>query len=200
LLVALHLVFGQAHDSGIRSISWFLELSQLAHFITPSYGSQQNSYSVDVIQCVSDEALALISHAQSHLRVHNSSDDFHVVYEVSKATSLALNRQAAKSVANLDWLPVRTCTTITPIASDRLTCPSYDRRQRYGDTFCRRRAFLASFLFYLDLGRRRIAHAVTDKETGMGWLIVRHVLPSDGHSILGIMHQGVYSSCRWRCR
>jgi len=41
LLVALHLVFGQAHDSGIRSIGWFLELSRLDRFIAPSYGSQQ---------------------------------------------------------------------------------------------------------------------------------------------------------------
>ena len=173
MLVALHLVFGQAHDSGIRSIGWFLELSRLDRFIAPSYGSQQkmasqveqligqfgqeedkrlgqqmprksislcedetfhpqiclvaiepvsnflileayaqkrdaatwtssidlaiSSFSVDVIQCVSDEATALLSHAQSHLGVHHSSDVFHVQYEVSKATSLALNRQDEKA-------------------------------------------------------------------------------------------------------
>jgi Family of unknown function (DUF6399) len=171
--VALHLVFGQAHDSGIRSISWFLELSHMDRFIAPSYGSQQklasqleqligqfgqeedkrlgqqmprknislcedetfhpqiclvaiepvsnflileayaqqrdaatwsssidlalSSFSVDVIQCVSDEAAALLSHAQSHLEVHHSPDVFHVQYEVSKATSLALNRQDEKA-------------------------------------------------------------------------------------------------------
>ncbi len=173
MLVALHLVFRHAHDSGIRSISWFLELSQLDRFIAPSYGSQQkvasqverligqfgleedkrfgpqmprksitlcedetfhpqiclvaiepvsnflileayarhrdtatwntsidlalHSYSVDVIQCVSDEATALLSHAQSHLGAHHSPDVFHVQYDVSKATSLALNRQDDKA-------------------------------------------------------------------------------------------------------
>jgi len=54
-------------------------------------------FSVDVIQCVSDQALALISHAESHLGVHHSPDVFHVQYELSKATSLALNRQEQKA-------------------------------------------------------------------------------------------------------
>jgi len=40
-LVALHMVFGQSHDCGIRSIGWFLELSGLDSFIASSYGSQQ---------------------------------------------------------------------------------------------------------------------------------------------------------------
>lgn len=173
MLVALHLVFGQSHDCGIRSIGWFLELSKLDCFIACSYGSQQKvasqveqlsgqfgqqedqrlgqqmtkrsitlcedetfhpqiclvaiepvsnfiileayaekrdavtwntcidealkPFSVDVIQCVSDQALALLSHAQSHLGVHHSSDVFHVQYELSKATSLALNRQVGKA-------------------------------------------------------------------------------------------------------
>lgn len=168
-MVALHLVFGQSHDSGIRSICWFLELSQLDTFIAPSYGSQQkvaaqveqfigqfgqeedrrlgqqmpkrnitlcedetfhpdiclvaiepvsnflileayaenrdaatwnanidtalDCFSVVVIQCVSDEAAALLCHAQTHLGAHHSPDVFHVQYDVSKATSLALNRQ-----------------------------------------------------------------------------------------------------------
>ena len=47
-------------------------------------------FNFDVIQCVSDQAPALISHAQSHLGVHHSPDVFHVQYELSKATSLAL--------------------------------------------------------------------------------------------------------------
>ena len=173
MLFALHLVFGQSHDCGIRSIGWFLELSKLDAFIAPSYGSQQKvasqveqligrfgqqedqrlgqlmpkrnvtlcedetfhpqiclvaiepvsnfiileayadkrdaltwntsiddalkPFSVDVIQCVSDQALALLSHAQSHLGVHHSPDVFHVQYELSKATSLALNRQEQKA-------------------------------------------------------------------------------------------------------
>ena len=31
LLVAVHLVFGQSQDAGLRSLSWFLELTQLDH-------------------------------------------------------------------------------------------------------------------------------------------------------------------------
>ena len=42
LLVALHLVFAEAHDSGLRSIGWFLELSGLDEFLPASYGVQQN--------------------------------------------------------------------------------------------------------------------------------------------------------------
>jgi len=38
---ALHLVFVQANDSGIRSATWFLQLSGLDQFIAPSYGAQQ---------------------------------------------------------------------------------------------------------------------------------------------------------------
>ena len=173
MLVALHLVFGQSHDCGIRSIGWFLELSNLDAFIASSFGSQQKvasqveqligqfgqqedqrlgqqmpkrnitlcedetfhpqiclvaiepvsnflileayaekrdavtwnasvdaalkPFSVDVIQCASDQAAALLSHAQSHLGVHHSPDVFHVQYELSKATSLALNRQEQKA-------------------------------------------------------------------------------------------------------
>jgi hypothetical protein len=174
------LVFGQSHDCGIRSICWFLELTQLDTFIASSYGSQQKvasqveqllgqfgheedrrlgqqmppkaitlcedetfhpqiclvaiepvsnflileayaekrdaatwnkaidsalePFSVDVIQCVSDEATALLSHAQSHLGVHHSSDVFHVQYEVSKATSLPLNRQNEKTKEAFDLI------------------------------------------------------------------------------------------------
>lgn len=178
LLVAIHLVFGQAHDGGIRGICWFLELSQLDRFVAPSYGSQQKvaslvekligqfghdedlrlaqqmphrdislcedetfhpqiclvaiepvsnflileayaenreaatwnaavdvalePFSVTVTQCVSDQAAALLSHAQSHLGVHHSPDVFHVQYEISKATSLALNRQTEKAQNEFD--------------------------------------------------------------------------------------------------
>lgn len=182
LLTAIHLVFGQSHDGGIRGICWFLELSGLDRFIAPSYGSQQKvasvvekligqfgrdedqrlaeqmphrdialcedetfhpqiclvaiepvsnflileayadrrdaptwndavdaalaSFSVTVIQCVSDQATALLSHAQSHLGVHHSPDVFHVQYEISKATSLALNRQTVKAQEAFDQAQV----------------------------------------------------------------------------------------------
>ena len=178
MLTAIHLVFGQSHDGGIRGICWFLELSQLDRFVAPSYGSQQNvasqvekfigqfghdedlrlaqqmphcdislcedetfhpqiclvaiepvsnflileayaekrdaatwnaavdaalePFSVTVTQCVSDQATALLSHAQMHLGVHHSPDVFHVQYEISKATSLALNRQTEKAKNEFD--------------------------------------------------------------------------------------------------
>ena len=41
LLTAVHLVFGQSHDGGIRGMCWFLELSLLDRFVAASYGSQQ---------------------------------------------------------------------------------------------------------------------------------------------------------------
>ncbi len=41
MLAAMHLIFGQANNAGIRSICAFLELSGLHHFVAASYGSQQ---------------------------------------------------------------------------------------------------------------------------------------------------------------
>jgi len=41
LFTAAHLVFVEAHDCGLRNLSWFLELSGLDEFIAPSYGAQQ---------------------------------------------------------------------------------------------------------------------------------------------------------------
>ena len=40
-LVALHLVFGQANDCGLRNLCRFLELSGLDEFLPASYGAQQ---------------------------------------------------------------------------------------------------------------------------------------------------------------
>ena len=41
VLSAVHLVFGQANDAGIRNICSFLELSGLSTFVAASYGAQQ---------------------------------------------------------------------------------------------------------------------------------------------------------------
>jgi hypothetical protein len=41
LFTALHLVFVQATDCGLRNLCWFLRLSGLDEFIAPSYGAQQ---------------------------------------------------------------------------------------------------------------------------------------------------------------
>ncbi len=54
-------------------------------------------FSVTVIQCVSDQATALIAHAESHLGVHHSPDLFHVQQEASRATSTSLHRQTEKT-------------------------------------------------------------------------------------------------------
>ena len=169
LLTALHLVFVLAHDCGLRSVGWFLELSGLAEFLPPSYGAQQSfatqletqlaqfgqqedqrlaaempprqitvcedetfhpqiclvaiepvsnfllleqyasqrdaktwnqaldqrlaGWSVTVCQVASDEAKALIAHAEQHLGAHHSPDLFHVQHETVKATSLMLASQ-----------------------------------------------------------------------------------------------------------
>ena len=178
LVAAVHLVFGQAHDGGVRGMSWFLELSSLDRLVAASYGAQQEfaseierllpqfgeeedrrlaaqmpareitlcedetfqpqiclvaiepvsnflvleqyaerrdaetwhssiaealaPLSVTVIQCVSDEARALITHAETHLGAHHSPDIFHVQYETSQATSLVLNRHTEQAQSQLD--------------------------------------------------------------------------------------------------
>jgi len=48
---------------------------------------------VSVIQCVSDQASALVCHIEKGLGVHQAPDLFHVQHELCKATSLALARQ-----------------------------------------------------------------------------------------------------------
>ena len=54
-------------------------------------------FSVDVIQCVSDQATALISHTEIYLGVHHSPDLFHVQNETCRATSGSLYRQTEKA-------------------------------------------------------------------------------------------------------
>jgi hypothetical protein len=173
LHVALHLVFGQANDCGLRALSWFLKLSGLDEFLPAShgalqafaanletllaeYGQQQEQQlaaemppreitlcedetfhpqiclvaiepvsdyllleqyasardadtwnqaldqrlaglSVTVTQVASDEAAALIAHAEQHLGAHHSPDLFHVQQETVKATSLALAGQTRRA-------------------------------------------------------------------------------------------------------
>lgn len=166
LLIALHLVFVLDHDSGLRSVGWFLELSGLDEFLPPSYGAQQDfamqletqlaefgqqedqrlavgmpprqitvcedetfhpqiclvaiepvsnfllleqyspqrdaetwsqalgqrlvGWSVTVCPVTSDEAKALIAHAEQRLGAHHSPDLFHVQHDTVQATSLML--------------------------------------------------------------------------------------------------------------
>lgn len=173
LLLALHLVFGQAHDSGPRSIGQFLRLSGLDAVLPPSYGAQQAvaaqletdlaeygrqeeerlaaqmppreitvcedetfhpqiclvaiepvsdyllleqyapqrdaetwnrclderlaGWSVTVCQATSDEAKALLAHAEQHLGAHHSPDLFHVQQDLVKGTSVALAGQTRRA-------------------------------------------------------------------------------------------------------
>jgi hypothetical protein len=166
LLVAVHLVFVQANDAGLRNVGAFLELSGLDEFLPTSYGVHQalavqmetllaefgrqeeqrlaahmpprqislcedetfhpqiclvaiepvsnyllleqyapqrdaetwnhaldarlSGWSVTVCQVTSDEAKALIAHAETHLGAHHSPDLFHVQQDTVQATSLVL--------------------------------------------------------------------------------------------------------------
>jgi len=96
LLVALHLVFGQAHDSGIRSIGWFLELSRLDRFIAPSYGSQQKMAS-QVEQLIgrcqkADESKRLLDLSASILARARSPD--RPFGKLPKLTRMEMEKQA----------------------------------------------------------------------------------------------------------
>ncbi len=173
LLAAVHLVFVQANDCGLRNVGWFLELTGLDEFLPSSYGAQQAfarqmetllaeygreedqrlaaqmppreislcedetfhpqiclvaiepvsnfllleqyaphrdtatwtqclderlaGWSVTVCQVTSDEAKALIAHAEQALGAHHSPDLFHVQQDLVQATSLALAGQTARA-------------------------------------------------------------------------------------------------------
>ena len=47
-----------------------------------------------------NEIASALVRAQTHLGVHHSPDVFHVQYELSQETSLALNRQEQKTRSN----------------------------------------------------------------------------------------------------
>lgn len=172
-LIALHLVFVQANDCGLRNLTLFLQLSGLDEVLASSYGAQQAfaarletllaeygreeeqrlaaqmpprqitacedetfhphiclvamepvsgyllleqyapqrdaetwnrclderlvGWSITVCQATSDEAKALIAHAEEHLGAHHSPDLFHVQQETVKATSLALAGQTRRA-------------------------------------------------------------------------------------------------------
>jgi hypothetical protein len=57
---------------------------------------------ITVIQCATDQAKALITHAQTHLGAHHSPDVFHVQHEVSQATSFALSNQTRAAQSQLE--------------------------------------------------------------------------------------------------
>lgn len=178
LLMAMHLVFVQANDCGIRNLCFLLELSGLDEFIAASYGAQRTvaeeveslligygqeedqrlasqmppceitlcedetfhpqiclvamepvsnfilleqyqpqrdastwnrcldeklvGLPITVCQVTSDQAKALITHAETHLGAHHSPDLFHVQYDTVKATSLALSGQTQRACEDLE--------------------------------------------------------------------------------------------------
>lgn len=199
LLTALHLVFVQANDCGIRNLCFFLELSGLDEFIAASYGAQRavaeemesllirfgqeedqrlaaqmppceitlcedetfhpqiclvamepvsnfilleqyqpqrdaatwnrcldeklGGLPITVCQVTSDQAKALITHAETHLGAHHSPDVFHVQYDTVKATSLALSGQTQRAFEDLERTRQNTAALHAQQDACRQQCP-----------------------------------------------------------------------------
>jgi hypothetical protein len=204
MLAAVHLVFGQANNAGIRSICTFLELTGLHHFVAASYGSQQaaaeeienqivqfgqqedqrlasqmqpreisvaedetfhpqcclvgiepvsnfilleqyaerrdadtwdrclderlTGLPVTVLQVTSDEAKALIRHAEFCLGAHHSPDLFHVQHETVKATGFALAGQVERAEKQLQQTRLHLEQTRQVLAACSDSCPQSDHR------------------------------------------------------------------------
>lgn len=199
LFVALHLVFVQANDAGLRNVSWFLRLSGLDEFLPASYGVQQafaaqmetalaefgreeeqrlaaqmppqqmslcedetfhpqiclvaiepvsnylllEEYSpkrdaetwnqvlderlaewpVTVCQVTSDEAKALVAHAEKHLGAQHSPDLFHVQHETVQATGLALAGQTRRAHQAVADAQPQTAARRAELAACQQQCP-----------------------------------------------------------------------------
>ena len=206
MLAAMHLVFGQANNAGIRSICTFLELADLHHFVAASYGAQQTvaeeienqivqfgrqedqrladqmqpceitlaedetfhpqcclvgiepvsnfilleqyadrrdadtwdrcmkerlaSLPVTVLQVTSDEAKALIRHAEFCLGAHHSPDLFHVQHETVKATGFALAGQVERAEKQLAQTRLQLEQTRQVLAACTDSCPQSDYLQQ----------------------------------------------------------------------
>jgi PIN domain nuclease of toxin-antitoxin system len=86
----------------IEPVSNFLLLQQYASHRDAETWNQVlderlAGWSVTVHQATSDEANALITHAEQHLGAHHSPDLFHVQHETVKATSLMLANQTRQA-------------------------------------------------------------------------------------------------------
>jgi hypothetical protein len=204
LLVALHLVFVQANDAGLRNVGWFLRLSGLDEFLPASYGVQQAfaaqmetalaefgreeeqrlaaqmppqqislcedetfhpqiclvaiepvsnyllleqyapqrdaetwnrvlderlaGWSVTVCQVTSDEAKALIAHAEKHLGAQHSPDLFHVQHETVQATGLALAGQTRRAHHAVAEAQEQTAARRAELAACQQQCPQSTHR------------------------------------------------------------------------
>lgn len=57
---------------------------------------------VEIVQSVSDEAPALVKHAEQHLDAHHSPDTFHVQHEVVKGTSFTMSSKVRRERKELE--------------------------------------------------------------------------------------------------
>jgi len=57
---------------------------------------------VNIVQVASDQSSSLIRHALKSLKVHHSPDCFHVIYEIGKATSIAMASKVRKAEAEYE--------------------------------------------------------------------------------------------------
>ncbi len=202
MLAAMHLIFGEVNNAGIRSICTFLEITGLHHFVAASYGSQQaaaeeienqiaqfgkeedqrlayqmqprdisvtedetfhpqcclvgiepvsnfilleqyaeqrdaatwdrcmderlTGLPVTVLQVTSDEAKALIRHAEFCLGAHHSPDLFHVQHETVKATGFALAGQVDRAEKQLEQTRVHLEQTRRVLAACTDSFPQSD--------------------------------------------------------------------------
>jgi hypothetical protein len=202
MLAAMHLIFGEVNNAGIRSICTFLEVTGLHHFVAASYGSQQaaaeeienqiaqfgkeedqrladqmqprdisvtedetfhpqcclvgiepvsnfilleqyaeqrdaatwdrcmderlTGLPVTVLQVTSDEAKALIRHAEFCLGAHHSPDLFHVQHETVKATGFALAGQVDRAEKQLEQTRVHLEQTRRVLAACTDSFPQSD--------------------------------------------------------------------------
>jgi hypothetical protein len=78
---------------------------------------------VTVCQVVSDEAKALLRHAEILLGVHHSPDLFHVQHDVVRATSLALAGQTERAAAAVTAAEAHTADLKRQVEACREQCP-----------------------------------------------------------------------------
>lgn len=87
---------------------------------------------VEVIQSVSDEAKAIINHAEQHMGAHHSPDLFHVQQEISKATGPTLKSNRNKAVQAIEQAKTAMANQekLEQIASDHATKKSCAKVQQ----------------------------------------------------------------------
>jgi hypothetical protein len=81
------------------------------------------SLPITVCQVVSDQAKALINHAEQHLGVHHSPDLFHVQHDTVRATSLALAGQTQRAEEQVAKAQANTASLQEQCQACREQCP-----------------------------------------------------------------------------